>query len=85
MLQSNVELMQLVIICITAFVLSGFELWGATIRPPGTRPKALGIHALSGGRVYIKPGLVLEGATIFIRSGRIENVFPKGNPESRLE
>ena len=76
MLRSTVELMHLVILCVTAFLLSGFNLKGATIRPPGTRPKALGIHALTGGRVYIKPGLVSEGATILIKDGRIENVLP---------
>lgn len=77
MLRPNVELMHLVIICVMAFALSGFELRGATIQPPGARPKALGIHALTGGRVHIKPGLVSEGATILIKDGRIENVLPQ--------
>ena len=54
-------------------------LMAAEIRPPGVRPEALGIHALTGGRVFIKPGLVSEGATILIKTGRIENVLSKEN------
>jgi len=69
--------MRLKILCVTAFLLSGFNLTEAAIRPPGTRPKAPGMHALTGGRVCIKPGLILEGATILIRDGRIENVLPQ--------
>ena len=67
-----------VIMCAVAFLLFDFVLMGATIRPPGTRPEALGIHALIGGRAFIKPSLVLEGATILIKDGRIENVLPLG-------
>ncbi|HIL25320.1 MAG TPA: hypothetical protein EYG19_07965, partial [Verrucomicrobia bacterium] len=48
------------------------------ILPPGQRPKPLGVHALVGGRVIVKPGTVLDGATIIIRKGRIQAVLPKG-------
>ena len=44
------------------------------IRPPGFRPLPLGVHALVGGRVVIKPGEVLEGGTIVIRDGLIQAV-----------
>ena len=49
-------------------------LQAAEILPPGQRPHPLGAHALVGGRVIVKPGTVLEGATILIRDGRIEAV-----------
>ena len=42
--------------------------------PPGFRPLPLGVHALVGGRVVIKPGDVLENGTILIRDGFIEAV-----------
>ncbi|MBC8001412.1 MAG: amidohydrolase family protein, partial [Opitutaceae bacterium] len=42
--------------------------------PPGHRPLPLGIHALVGGRVVIKPGQVIEGGTVVIRDGLIEAV-----------
>ena len=41
------------------------------IRPPGETPLPYGAHALMGGRVVVKPGLVVEGATVLIRNGRI--------------
>src|SRR5436309_13984827 len=50
---------------------SGFS---AELLPPGFRPLPLGVHALVGGKVVIKPGEVLEGATIVIRDGFIKAV-----------
>ena len=50
------------------------------ILPPGQRPRPLGVHALVGARVVVKPGTMLEGATILIRNGRIQAVLPKGQP-----
>src|SRR3954468_20854712 len=47
---------------------------GAELLPPGFRPLPLGVHALVGGRVVIKPGEVLEGGTIVIRDGLIQAV-----------
>ena len=73
------------------FLLSGVLLFtqeglGADILPPGFRPMPLGIHALVGGKVVIKPGEVLESGTIVIRGDLIKavgkDVVPP--PEARL-
>ena len=42
--------------------------------PPGFRPLPLGVHALVGGRVVIKPGEVLDEGSIVIRDGFIKAV-----------
>ncbi len=47
---------------------------GSTFLAPGYRPLPPGVHALTGARVVVKPGEVLEKATIVIRDGRIESV-----------
>ena len=44
------------------------------ILPPGFRPKPVGVHALVGGKVVVKPGETLDGATVIIRDGFIEAV-----------
>jgi imidazolonepropionase-like amidohydrolase len=44
------------------------------ILPPGFRPLPLGVHALVGGRVVVKPGETLETGTIVIRDGLIQAV-----------
>ena len=46
----------------------------AEILPPGFRPLPLGVHALIGAKVVVKPGEVLESATIVIRDGLIQSV-----------
>jgi imidazolonepropionase-like amidohydrolase len=46
----------------------------AEILPPGNRAVPLGVHALVGGKVVVKPGEVLESATVLIRDGLIEKV-----------
>ena len=46
----------------------------AEILPPGNRAVPLGVHALVGGKVVIKPGETLDSATIVIRDGLIEKV-----------
>ena len=46
----------------------------AEILPPGFRPLPLGVHALVGGKVVIKPGEFLDEATVVIRDGLIEDV-----------
>lgn len=65
-----------------AFLIGQFippvSLQANEILPPGQRPRPLGAHALVGARVVVKPGTVLEGATIIIRNGRIQAVLPKG-------
>src|SRR5579864_2017398 len=50
------------------------NLLAADILPPGNRAVPLGIHALVGGKVFVKPGEVLDPATILIRDGLIEKV-----------
>ena len=52
----------------------------AELLPPGFRPLPLGVHALAGGKVVIKPGEVLENATIVIRDGFIKAVGPEVAP-----
>jgi hypothetical protein len=44
------------------------------ILPPGVRPRPVGVHALVGGKVVVKPGETLDGATVVIRDGHIEAV-----------
>ena len=46
----------------------------AEILPPGFRPKPVGVHALVGGKVVVKPGETLDDATVIIRDGYIETV-----------
>jgi imidazolonepropionase-like amidohydrolase len=46
----------------------------AEVLPPGFRPLPGAAHALIGGKVVIRPGQVLEEATILIRDGTIERV-----------
>lgn len=61
-------------------VLASTTLWGvvlnsfAEILPPGFRPQPVGVHALVGGKVVVKPGEFLENATVIIRDGYIESV-----------
>ena len=40
--------------------------FAAELQAPGYRPKPLGVHALVGARVVIRPGEVLEPGTIII-------------------
>src|SRR5437899_3767139 len=51
-----------------------FSSPAAELLAPGFRPLPLGSHALVGGKVVIKPGEVLDAATIVIRDGRIKAV-----------
>jgi imidazolonepropionase-like amidohydrolase len=46
----------------------------AELLPPGFRPSPLGVHALVGGKVVIKPGEALDSGTIVIRDGLIQAV-----------
>lgn len=45
--------------------------YGQTEPREGIQDRAGGVHALTGARVIVAPGQVLEGATILIRDGRI--------------
>ena len=72
--------------CLMAFFfLAGFlgsSLPGLTaeLLPPGFRPAPLGVHALVGGKVVIKPGEVLENGTIEIHDGLIKAVGKDAAP-----
>jgi imidazolonepropionase-like amidohydrolase len=55
-------------------VLSTRRTSAAEILPPGFRPVPLGVHALTGGKIVIKPGEVLDGGVIVLRDGFIEAV-----------
>jgi len=46
----------------------------ADLLPPGHRPVPLGVHALVGGKVVVKPGQTLDEANIIIRDGLITAV-----------
>jgi imidazolonepropionase-like amidohydrolase len=48
----------------------------AELLPPGFRPMPLGVHALVGGKVVLKPGESLNPGTIVIRDGLIQAVGP---------
>src|SRR5437016_13030017 len=55
-------------------VFRGSQLLGAELLSPGFRPLPLGVHALVGGKVVIKPGETIESGTIVIRDGLINAV-----------
>ena len=46
----------------------------AEILPPGFRPRPVGVHALIGGKVVVRPGETVDGATVILRDGYIEAV-----------
>jgi imidazolonepropionase-like amidohydrolase len=48
--------------------------FASEILPPGFRPLPLGVHALVGGKIVIRPGEVLDEGTIVIRDGFIKAV-----------
>src|SRR3989442_1765023 len=50
------------------------ETLQAEILPPGFRPLPLGVHALVGGKVVVKPGETIDGGTIILRDGLIKAV-----------
>src|SRR5579872_2797824 len=56
------------------------------ILPPGFRPVPPGVHALVGAKVVVKPGEVLDNATIIIRDGFIQAVGTNAAipPDARL-
>ena len=55
-------------------ILPTFAISAAELLPPGNRPLPLGVHALVGGKVIVKPGQTLDSATILIRDGFITAV-----------
>jgi len=59
---------------LAAFLFISSNSASAQIRPPGFRPLPLGVHALVGGKLVIKPGEIIEGGTIVIRDGLLKSV-----------
>ncbi len=55
-------------------LLSTFTLSAVELLPPGNRPLPLGVHALVGAKVFVRPNEILDPATIIIRDGFIEAV-----------
>src|SRR5438093_198852 len=54
----------------------------ADLLPSGFRPVPVGVHALVGAKVVVKPGEVIDPATIIIRDGYIEKVGKELSPPS---
>ncbi|HZR17609.1 MAG TPA: amidohydrolase family protein [Verrucomicrobiae bacterium] len=50
------------------------SLPAAELLPPGFRPLPLGVHALVGGKVVVRPGETLDPGTIILRNGLISAV-----------
>jgi len=50
------------------------------LQPPGFAPKPPSLHALTGARVFTRPGTIYSNATIVVREGRIESVGPDVAP-----
>src|SRR4051812_35879394 len=56
------------------FITFCFAAFADELLPPGFRPLPPGVHALVGGKVFVKPGEAIESATVIIRDGFIEKV-----------
>lgn len=61
---------------ISLAALAAFSVTGAIaeILPPGHRAAAPSVHALTGAKIVVKPGTVIDSGTIVIRNGLIEAV-----------
>src|SRR5580658_857801 len=70
--QSVIRLPQFLCFGLVCLALNGAAR--ADILPPGNRAIPPGVHALVGGKVVVKPGQVLDSATVLIRDGLIEAV-----------
>ncbi|HWX19095.1 MAG TPA: amidohydrolase family protein [Candidatus Binatia bacterium] len=68
------RLFLLVSLCVIFFGLASGVCSASDLLPPGFRPVPLGVHALVGGNIVIKPGEVLSDGTIVIRDGLIKAV-----------
>jgi imidazolonepropionase-like amidohydrolase len=70
----------LAVVCILLFAISCAVAADSQLLPPGFRPLPLGVHALVGGKIVVRPGEVLDGGVIVIRDGFIKavgtNVIP---------
>src|ERR1043166_8862890 len=59
---------------VTLNLLCLLPVCASDLLPPGFRPLPLGVHALVGGKIVVKPGTVIEEGTIVIRDGFIRAV-----------
>src|SRR6266446_8115884 len=66
--------------CVFLLGLGALRSSAADMLPPGFRPFPLGVHALVGAKIVIKPGEVLEGGTVVIRDGFIKAVGKEVSP-----
>ena len=57
-----------------SFLVLVHKISAVDLLPPGFRPLPVGVHALVGGEVVVKPGEVIDGGTIVIRDGLIQAV-----------
>ncbi len=64
------------LLCVTLLAFAVLFYFPATaeLLPPGFRPLPLGVHALVGGRIVVRPGDAIESGTVVIRNGLIEAV-----------
>jgi len=69
----------LVVVALALLGTPGVAL-ASEIQPPGFRPAPLGVHALVGGKIVVKPGEVLESGTIILRDGFIKAVGKDVSP-----
>jgi hypothetical protein len=60
--------------CVLLAALLFNNAFASDFLPPGFRPVPPGVHALTGARIVIQPGEVLESGTVIIRDGLIEAV-----------
>jgi imidazolonepropionase-like amidohydrolase len=67
----SIKRLALSLFCFLLFLLS---VPASELLPPGFRPLPLGVHALVGGKVFVKPGETLDPGTILIRDGLIQAV-----------
>jgi len=68
------KILQRLVLCCVALASLPFGEAKAQLLPPGFRPLPLGVHALTGGRIVIKPGEVLDPGTVILRDGLIQAV-----------
>ncbi len=68
------------VLLVLLLCVSGACAKAAELVPPGFRPIPPGVHALVGARVFVKPGEVLNDATIIIRDGFIQGVAKNATP-----
>jgi len=67
-----------------ALGMQGHRASASQLLPPGFRPLPLGTHALTGGRIVIRPGEILTNGTLVIRQA-IDDWTPEDKQKCRLK